>query len=64
MIYIYITLIKVLSLLDGWTSNDLIYIWTDNSSVKMAGNLSLPGGFKMADIGQNYCDVTTATGNQ
>jgi len=46
----------------GWTKNDLIYIWKDKGALQFAGNLSLPGGFKMANSSNKYCDVATATG--
>ena len=47
---------------DGWTKNDLIYIWKDAGALQFAANLSLPGGFKMANNTNKYCDVATATG--
>ena len=47
---------------DGWTKNDLIYIWKDKGALQFAANLSLPGGFKMANNTNKYCDVATATG--
>ena len=47
---------------DGWTANDLIYVWSDHDALQFAKNISLPGGFKMGDRGQDYCDVTTTTG--
>jgi len=46
----------------GWTKNDLIYIWKDKGALQFAANLSLPGGFKMANNTNKYCDVATATG--
>lgn len=48
--------------IDGWTKNDLVYVWTDNGPVQIPGNLSLPGGFKLGGYGNQYCDVVTATG--
>ena len=51
-----------LFILDGWTMQDLIYVWKDQEALKFADNISLPGGFKMGDTGQDYCDVKTATG--
>ena len=47
---------------DGWTMNDLIYRWNENSPVQMVANLSLPGGFKLDNFGSVNCDVITATG--
>ena len=47
---------------DGWTKNDLIYIWKGEGALQFASNLSLPGGFKMANHTNKYCDVITATG--
>ena len=47
---------------DGWTKNDLIYAWKGAGALQFAGNLSLPGGFKMANSSNKYCDVKTATG--
>ena len=38
------------------------YVWKDGNPVQLAGNLSLPGGFKLGAFGSEYCDVVTATG--
>ena len=32
------------------------------TSFPSPGNISLPGGFKMANSSNDYCDVATATG--
>ena len=48
--------------LDGWAKNDLEYMWKGADALQFAGNLSLPGGFKMANSSSKYCDVVTATG--
>ena len=37
------------------------YIWKENP-VQLAGNLSLPGGFKLGAYGSEMCDVVTSTG--
>ena len=37
-------------------------MWKDENPVQLAGNLSLPGGFKLGAYGSKYCDVITATG--
>lgn len=47
---------------DGWTKNDLVYVWKDSGPVQIPKNLSLPGGFKLSGFGNQYCDVITATG--
>lgn len=47
----------------GWTKDDLIYSWKDAGAVQFPENFSLPGGFKLADTGMEYCDVQTATGD-
>ena len=47
---------------DGWTKNNLVYVWKEGNPVQLAGNLSLPGGFKLGAFGSQYCDVITATG--
>ena len=47
---------------DGWTKTDLIYIWKSEGALQFAANLSLPGGFLLASTGNQYCDVTTSTG--
>ena len=47
---------------DGWTTNDLIYEWKSTKPVQFAGNISLPGGFKMDGYDNENCDVKTATG--
>ena len=31
-------------------------------NIPLPGNISLPGGFKMANSSNDYCDVATATG--
>ena len=49
-------------ILDGWTKNDLIYVWKQEGALQFAPNLSLPGGFILADTGNQYCDVKTSTG--
>jgi len=46
----------------GWTKSDLVYVWKSDNPVQLAGNLSLPGGFKLGAYGSKYCDVITATG--
>lgn len=46
----------------GWTTNDLIYEWKSTKPVQFAGNISLPGGFKMDGYDNENCDVKTATG--
>ena len=28
---------------DGWTKNDLIYVWKQEGALQIANNLSLPG---------------------
>ena len=47
---------------DGWTTNDLIYKWKEQNPVQLTKNLSLPGGFKLANYSNHNCDVVTATG--
>jgi len=46
----------------GWTKSDLEYQWKDKGSVQFPSNFSLPGGFKLATFGSDYCDVETTTG--
>jgi len=46
----------------GWAKNDLVYVWKEGNPVQLAGNLSLPGGFKLGAFGSQYCDVKTTTG--
>jgi len=46
----------------GWAKSDVEYVWKDGNPVQLAGNLSLPGGFKLGAFGSEYCDVVTATG--
>jgi len=46
----------------GWTADDLVYIWKGEGALQFAANLSLPGGFKMANSSNKRCDVSTATG--
>ena len=49
-------------IVDGWTADDLVYIWKGEGALQFAANLSLPGGFKMANSSNKRCDVSTATG--
>ena len=49
-------------IVDGWAKSDVEYVWKDGNPVQLAGNLSLPGGFKLGAFGSEYCDVVTATG--
>ena len=51
-----------LSFPDGWTKTDLIYVWKSEGALQFADNLSLPGGFLLANTGNQYCDVITSTG--
>jgi len=46
----------------GWTKGDLIYVWKENGAVQFPDNFSLPGGFKLDDYGNQYCDIETVTG--
>ena len=39
---------------DGWAKSDVEYVWKENP-VQLAGNLSLPGGFKLGAFGSEYC---------
>ena len=48
---------------DGWAKSDVEYVWKENP-VQLAGNLSLPGGFKLGAFGSEYCDVVTSTGER
>ena len=49
---------------DGWAKNDLVYVLKKGNPVHLAGNLSLPGGFKLGAFGSRYCDVKTTTGTK
>ena len=40
----------------------MIYVWKAEGALQFATNLSLPGGFLLASTGNQYCDVTTSTG--
>ena len=55
-------LVNHFSCADGWTKNDLVYVWKEGNPVQLAPNLTLPGGFKLGAFGSKYCDVITATG--
>ena len=37
-------------------------MWKAEGALQFATNLSLPGGFLLASTGNQYCDVTTSTG--
>ena len=50
--------------IDGWTTDDLIYQWKGKGPVQIAGSIrkSLPGGFELDGDSDQRCDVVTATG--
>ena len=52
-------------MLDGWTTDDLVYNWKGVGPVQIAKgiNESLPGGFKLDNFTDLRCDVKTTTGN-
>jgi hypothetical protein len=37
-------------------------VWKEGNPVQLAGNLSLPGGFKLGAFGCRCCNVKTTTG--
>lgn len=47
---------------DGWTTDDVIYVWKYPEPVQFVQNLFLPGGFELHSNKEGRCDITTATG--
>ena len=48
-------------ILDGWATDDLVYIWQSNNSVQI-GKVSLPR-FVIEKYSSDYCNVHTSTGS-
>ncbi len=54
---------SLVHLVDGWTTQDVIYVWKVPAPVQMAPNLFLPGGFELNKYRNGSCNVKTATGS-
>ena len=48
-------------LLDGYTTDDITYVWKDNDPVQIPEGLSLPR-FSIEKYSSSYCNVKTNTG--
>lgn len=46
---------------DGYTTDDILYLWKDTDPVQIAQNLSLPR-FSIENYDSSYCNVKTNTG--
>ena len=46
---------------DGYTTDDILYLWKDTDPVQIAQNLSLPR-FSIENYASSYCNVKTNTG--
>lgn len=61
----YISLIinfHFFKLSDGWTTNDLIFMWKEGDPVQVVKNLHLPR-FTLETYRTDYCNSKTNTGN-
>ena len=47
---------------DGFTKDDVIYVWKVPQPVQFANNLFMPGGFVLYGTKDGSCDIETATG--
>ena len=59
---IRIRLLKVFSILDGYTTGDITYLWDPKDPVQLAQNLNLPR-FNIEKYSSSYCNVKTNTGD-
>ena len=46
---------------DGYTTDDITYLWKEVDPVQIAQNLNLPR-FSIEEYGSTYCNVKTNTG--
>ena len=46
---------------DGYTTDDILYLWKSQEPVQIAKNLSLPR-FSIENYKSSYCNVKTNTG--
>lgn len=46
---------------DGYTTDDILYLWKSTGPVQIAKNLSLPR-FSIENYASSYCNVKTNTG--
>lgn len=49
------------SFLDGWTTNDLVFLWKEGDPVQVVKNLHLPR-FTLEKFLTDYCNSKTNTG--
>lgn len=54
--YVYFVILS-----DGWTTNDLIFVWKDGDPVQVVKNLHLPR-FTLETYRTDYCNSKTNTG--
>ena len=47
--------------LDGWTTDDLLYLWKDEDPVQIVPDLHLPR-FTLEKYISAYCNIKTNTG--
>ena len=60
--FLFIILYYVLSLpLDGYTTDDITYLWDNKDPVQLAKSLNLPR-FNIEKYSSSYCNVKTNTG--
>ena len=52
----------IFPLLDGYTTDDITYVWKDNDPVQIPEGLSLPR-FSIEKYSSSYCNVKTNTGD-
>lgn len=50
-----------ISIPDGYTTDDILYLWKSQEPVQIAKNLSLPR-FNIENHSASYCTVKTNTG--
>lgn len=61
MVYIFFY-IKLAIISDGWTTNDLVFLWKEGDPVQVVKNLHLPR-FTLEKFLTDYCNSKTNTGS-
>lgn len=52
---------KLAIIIDGWTTDDLVFLWKDGDPVQVVKNLHLPR-FTLEKFLTDYCNSKTNTG--
>ena len=59
--FVWVSQMYCSNIADGYTTDDILYLWKDTDPVQIAQNLSLPR-FSIENYASSYCNVKTNTG--